>query len=410
MKIKNTFTLFKDSAQGWSQDKASQLSAALSYYTIFSLAPLLVIVIAVAGLVFGQQAAQNQIVGQIQGVVGQSAAQVIQTMIAGARKPSASIIATVISVVFLLAGATGLFGQLQNSLNSIWEVAPKPNQGIWNLIKTRFLSFAMILVIGFLLLVSLVLSAALSGFSGYLARLIPGLDVISQVVNFVISFAVVTLLFALIYKYLPDAKISWRDVWWGAIVTALLFTIGKFLIGFYLGKSSVTSSYGAAGSLVLLLLWVYYSGLILFFGAEFTKSYAILSGSPIAPSPNAEWASEAEPHKLRIPRQEAAAPAAQQRKAGADSPASAEAAASAEARASRPAPGGTASPSPSQSPVNSALARQADERAAAQARSQAEQGPRTPAQKSMTALGAITVVLVGYVTSLIARASGRRCS
>lgn len=376
MKLKDIWTLLKDTYHQWSEDKASRLAAALSYYTIFSLAPLLVIAIAITGLVYGQQAAQNQIVGQIQGLVGHNGAQAIQTMIEGARKPSTSIIATIIGIILLLFGAAGLFGQLQDALNTIWEVTPKPNQGVWAMIKERFLSFTMVLGIGFLLLVSLVISATLSALGVFITGLLPGMDILLQVVNFVVSFAVVTFLFAMIFKYLPDAEIAWRDVWLGAIVTAFLFTVGKFLIGLYLGRSSVTSSYGAAGSLVVILLWVYYSGQILFFGAEFTQVYANKFGSHIVPEPDAIKTPGTERGEQGIPHRPTVERAGRQ--------------------------GNAARPSPSQSPVNSTLAQQADQRAAYHEPQRVER-PRSPAQKSMTALGAIVLVLVGYVASLVAR-------
>ena len=274
MKLKDLWSLLKDTAKEWSEDKAPRLAAALSYYTIFSLAPLLVIVIAIAGLAFGQAAAQNRINAQIEGLIGQPGASAIQAMIASASNPRAGIIATVIGVVTLLLGAAGLFGQLQDSLNTIWEIQPKPEKGLGGLIKKRFLSFTMVLGIGFLLLVSLVITAALSALDNFTTNLFPGFELVFQIVNFLISFAVITLLFAMIYKILPDAKLGWRDVWLGAAVTALLFSAGKLLIGLYMGHASVTSSFGAAGSLVVVLLWIYYSAQILFFGAEVTAVLA----------------------------------------------------------------------------------------------------------------------------------------
>jgi membrane protein len=285
---KALFSVLKESASEWSADKASRLSAALSYYTIFSIAPLLVIAIAVAGLVFGQEAASNQIFGQIRGFVGDSGAQAIQGMVESASKTGAGIVATVVGVVTLLLGASGAIGQLQDALNTIWEVKPKPGQGIRGFIRTRLLSFSMVLVIAFMLLVSLVMSAALAGFGHYLERILPIPPAALQALNVAVSFAVVTLLFCLIFKVLPDVKIAWRDVWIGGMVTALLFTLGKFLIGLYLGRGSATSVFGAAGSLVVILIWVYYSSQILFFGAEFTQVYANRFGSRLQPTPNAE--------------------------------------------------------------------------------------------------------------------------
>lgn len=279
--------LLKQTFAEWQEDKASRLAAALSYYTAFSLAPLLIIVIAIVALVFGQDAAQGEIVGQIQGLVGKEGAKAIETMIENSRKPAEGTIATIISVAILLFGATNVFNQLQESLNTIWEVAPKPGRGVKGIIKDRVPSFAMVLGIGFLLLVSLVVSAGLTAVSNYLGHLVPNLSVVWRVVNFLFSFGVITLLFAMIYRVLPDAKIAWGDVWIGAAITSLLFTIGKSLIGLYLGNSSVGSTYGAAGSFVVLLLWVNYSAQILFFGAEFTQVYANKYGSRIVPSKNA---------------------------------------------------------------------------------------------------------------------------
>ena len=279
MKPKEIFELLKETYNEWSEDKAARLAAALAYYTVFSLAPLLIIAIAVAGLVFGQEAARGQLDNQIQSLVGQQSAELIQTMVESASKPKSGIIATVIAIVTILFGASGLFGQLQDALNTIWEVEPKPDRGILGLIKDRFLSFTMVLGIGFLLLVSLIISALLSALNSYLTDLLPGSIYVLQILNFVISFGVITLLFAMIYKILPDVKIAWSDVWIGAAVTSLLFALGKFLIGLYLGNSSAGSAYGAAGSLVILLLWIYYSAQILLFGAEFTQVYAKKYGS-----------------------------------------------------------------------------------------------------------------------------------
>jgi membrane protein len=310
MKFKDIFTLLKNAAQEWSEDKASRLAAALSYYTIFSLAPLLVIVIAIAGLVFGQEAAQQELLAQIEGLVGEEGAFAIQEMIAGASDTGDSIFAAVIGFVLLLFGASGVFAQLQDAMNTMWEVKPKEGRGILALVKDRLLSFGMVLVIGFLLLVSLVLSAALAGLSNFMAGLLPANEIIMQVISFVVSFAVISFLFALIFKYLPDAEVAWGDVWLGAIVTALLFTIGKELIGLYLGRSAVASTYGAAGSVVILLLWVYYSAQILFFGAEFTQVYANMFGSRIKPKEGATFISEEArikqgiPHKSKEPAQE----------------------------------------------------------------------------------------------------------
>ena len=275
----------------WTEDHAQGLGAALAFYAIFSLAPLLLIVIAIAGLVFGQEAAQGQIIGQIQGLVGEESAKAIQTMIEEARKPAAGIIATVLAIVLLFLGATGVFAQLQEALNIIWRVEAKPEQGMWKIFKDRFISLLAVLGTGFLLLISLVISAGLSAIGTTLEQFLPVPGFLLQLINFLVSFAIVTLLFAMIYKLLPDRSIQWSDVWIGAIITSLLFTVGKFVIGVYLGKSDVGIAYGAAGSLVVMLIWVYYASQIFLFGAEFTAVYAHARGSKLAPSPHARMES-----------------------------------------------------------------------------------------------------------------------
>jgi YihY family inner membrane protein len=286
--LPNAWQLLKRTYAKWSEDHAPGLGAALSYYTVFSLAPLLMIVIAIAGLVFGQEAVQGQIIGQIQGLVGEESAKTIQSMLEAARKPTAGVLATVIATVMLLFGATGVFAQLQESLNIIWKVEQKPGQGLWKILKDRFLSLIAVLGTGFLLLISLVISAGLSAAGATVAHVLPGPEFVLQILNFLVSFAVVTLLFAMIYKLLPDKPVQWGDVWIGASITSLLFTIGKFFIGLYLGKSDVGVAYGAAGSLVVILIWVYYASQIFLFGAEFTAVYAESRGSQPAPTPQAQ--------------------------------------------------------------------------------------------------------------------------
>ena len=271
----------------WTADHAQGLGAALAFYAIFSLAPLLLIVIAIAGLVFGQEAAQGEIIGQIQGLVGEESAKAIQSMIEEARKPAAGVIATVLALVLLLLGATGVFAQLQEALNTIWRVEEKPGAGMWQAIKNRFISLLAVLGTGFLLLISLVISAGISAIGTTLEHFLPVPGLLLQLINLFVSFAIVTLLFAMIYKLLPDASIQWSDVWSGAIITSLLFTIGKFLIGFYLSKSDVGGAYGAAGALAVMLIWVYYASQIFLFGAAFTAVYAHARGSKLAPSPHA---------------------------------------------------------------------------------------------------------------------------
>lgn len=268
--------LIRTTFQEWQDDQAARLAAALAYYTVFSMAPLLIIIIAVVGLVIGQKEAQGQVIGQVAGYVGQESAGFIQGILKQMSTPQSSIIATIVGIITLLLGATGVFGELQASLNQIWDVPPKKlsaQQGIRALIFNRVLSFGMVLAIGFLLIVSLIISTVVNAAGQWM---LGGAEkaFISQVLNFVLGFVVITLMFALIFKFLPDTKIHWRDVWLGAAATALLFTIGRLLISFYLSHSSTASVYGAAGSLVVLLLWVYYSAQILFFGAEFTQVYS----------------------------------------------------------------------------------------------------------------------------------------
>jgi membrane protein len=292
--ISKRFPLVSQTVSGWIDDKVPQLGAALAFYTALSIAPLLVISLGVAALVFGEEAARGQVLVQMRSLVGDQGAQAIQEMIANANKPTEGVIATGISVVILLAGASGVFGQLQQSLNAIWKVQPKPGRGIMGMIRDRFLSVAMVFGIAFLLLVSLILDAAITSLTSLMGGLPKSVPWIGEAFHLSVSLVVITLLFAMIFKYLPDVKIRWRDVWLGAIITAALFTIGKFAIGLYLGHSSMASSYGVAGSFVVLLVWVYYSAQILFFGVEFTKAYANRYGGRIAPSENAELVSDGE--------------------------------------------------------------------------------------------------------------------
>jgi membrane protein len=277
--------LVKDTGRAWSEDKVPRLAAALSYYSLFSLAPMLIIIIGVAGLVFGRDAAEGRVVEEFEGLLGHEGAQVVQSMIAKTGSTGSNLVATIVGVVTLLVGATGVFAQLQDALNTIWGVTLPPGRGFLHAIRTRVFSFGVVLGIGFLLLISLVISALLTAFGHVLNGRMPGASVLLQVLNFVVSVGVITLLFALIYKLLPDANVLWRDVWFGAAVTALLFTVGKFLIGLYLGKSSAASAFGAAGSVVIVLIWVYYSSLILFLGAEFTQVHASSRGRSLTNEP-----------------------------------------------------------------------------------------------------------------------------
>ncbi len=278
--------LLKETAAQWSRDKIPRHGAALAYYTVFSIVPLLIIIIAMIGLVFGQEAAQSYILQELENLLGQQSTAAIKDMLQRASQPATGIVASVTALATLLIGASGLFGQLQDSLNSIWEVEPT-TQGVWAIIRDRFLSFLAVFGTGFLLLVSLVLSAGLAALGRVFEGWLPAPEFILHLMNALLSFVVITALFAMMFKVLPDAQVAWRDVWVGAAITALLFTIGKFSIGLYLGKSDVGSAYGAAGSLVILLIWVYYSTQILLFGAEFTKVYARRAGARIVPSKDA---------------------------------------------------------------------------------------------------------------------------
>jgi membrane protein len=289
MQRKSIWQFLKTTINEWVEAEPFQLAAALSYYTLFSLAPLLLIAIGVAGLVFGREAAQNQIVETLQGMIGQDSAKAVQEMIqASSEKPKTGMLSTIIGFVALLFGAGGVVGQLQTSLNKMWEVTPKPGQGIWGFLRQRFFSFAMVLAIGFLLLVSLVVTAVLSSFTSMLTSFLGDATFVAHAIDILVSFGFVTLLFALIYKYVPDVEIQWRDVWVGAALTSILFTVGKYLIGLYIGTSGVSSTFGAAGSLITILVWVYYSSLIFFLGAEFTRVYATQYGSGVAPAENAQ--------------------------------------------------------------------------------------------------------------------------
>lgn len=278
--------IVREAGSQWVADKAPRLGAALAYYTIFSIAPLLVITIAVAGFVFGREAAQGQIAAQVEHLVGRQGGEAIEAMVESASKPGAGTLGSILGVAMLLLGAAGLFGQLQDALNTIWEVKPKEGRGIWGMVRDRFLSLSMVLGVAFLLLVSLIASSALAAVGTLLGDWHTG--TIGLVMTTLLDLVVVTTLFALIYRYLPDAEIAWRDVWFGAGVTAVLFTIGKFLIGMYLGRAGVQSAYGAAGSLAVLLVWLYYASQIFLFGAELTKAYANNLGSRIKPKPHAE--------------------------------------------------------------------------------------------------------------------------
>jgi membrane protein len=286
MRLKEIGQVAKETGLKWWRDDTFRLGAALAYYTIFSLAPVVLIVVFVAGLVFGQETARRQLLEEIRNTVGAPVSRAIEATVTSENTISGDLLATAVSVVVLLIGATTVFAELQSALNNVWGVRARSG-GVWDLVKVRFWSFTVVLGIGFLLLVSLVISAALAA----LVELFPWAASgawLWRLVNGLLSFGLITLLFALIYKILPDVAIAWSDVWIGAALTALLFTVGKYLIGLYLGRSSWVSAYGAAGSLVVVLVWVYYSSQILLFGAAFTQVYARRSGKPLVPTKNAE--------------------------------------------------------------------------------------------------------------------------
>ena len=283
--VANSFSLLKQTFSEWLEDKAPQLGAALSYYTVFSLAPLVLLLLAIVGFLFHNDpaGAWRKMTEQMSYFLDKSAIDVVANIAQKASQPNKGLLATIIGVLLALFGASGVFGQLQNALNTIWGVKAKPGTGIAGFIRSRFLSFAMVAGVCFLLLVSLVFESLLKGFSHYIQAIFPGGIVIALVVYSIFDLAVVVLLFALIFKFLPDVKIQWRDVWIGAIMTAIFFAIGKWALGLYLGSGAAASAYGAASSLITLLLWIYYSSQILLFGAEFTQVYAARAGRAFVP-------------------------------------------------------------------------------------------------------------------------------
>ncbi|HWI92036.1 MAG TPA: YihY/virulence factor BrkB family protein [Flavisolibacter sp.] len=280
----------KESFSGFSDHKVTKLSASLAYYTLFSLGPLLIVIIFIAGKFLGEEAVQGGIYDQMKSFIGANAAEQIQTIIKNAAISGKSGIAAIIGVITLLIGATTVFGEIQDSINSIWGVKAKPKAGIMKLVMTRLLSFGLIASLGFLLLVSLAVTAVVETIGNRLREAFPDVAVvILYIINLVITLGVTTILFAIIFKVLPDIRIKWKAIWPGAIATSILFLIGKFLISIYISKSNIGSTYGTAGSLVILIVWIYYSSMILYFGAEFTKAYALKKGVHIVPSEYAIW-------------------------------------------------------------------------------------------------------------------------
>lgn len=286
--FKGFWEILKNSFSGFGQDNVTKLSGSLAYYTVFSMGPLLVVIISLCGIFLGREAAEGSIFTQLSGFVGHDTALQLQEMIKNASVSGKGHIAAVIGIITLLIGATTVFGDIQDSINKIWGLKPKPKKSWLKMLQNRFLSFSVIISLGFLLLVSLGISAIIEALSNRLKAAYPDITVVVfYIINLVLTLIITTLIFAVIFKVLPDAKIKWRDVFAGAVATAILFMLGKFGISFYIGTSKVGSTYGAAGSLVILLLWVYYSAIILYFGAEFTKAYAMKYGSEIHPSPYA---------------------------------------------------------------------------------------------------------------------------
>ena len=272
--LSNVFRLLKKSAVAWFDDGCPRLGAALAFYTIFSLAPVLIIGISIASFAFGRDAVQGHVVTQIQGLVGHDAAVTIQSMIENAHRSPSGFTATLFGIATLLVGATAVFGELQDAFNLIWRSKSKPRSFWLTMMISRLLSFSLVIALGFLMLASLIASAGITAFTGYLQLLAGATGAVLSLINFGVSFAMLTLLFALLFKVLPSAVVPWRDVWLGSVITAILFSVGKFMIGLYLGNSGIASSYGAAGSLVVILVWIYYSAQILLFGAEFTRLHA----------------------------------------------------------------------------------------------------------------------------------------
>ena len=295
LRLKNVWTLIKEAGSSFNADNVLKLSGSLAYFTVFSLGPMIIIIIFLADLFWGREAVEGTIYGQIKGFVGPDAAVQVQDMIRNASLSGKSNLTAVIGFITLLIGATSVFAEIQDSINTIWGLKPKPKKGWLKMLMNRLLSFSVVISLGFLLLVSLVVNGLLEAISNRLMNVFPEVTVvIFYIINLIITFAVTSLLFGIIFKVLPDAKIAWKDVMIGAMATAALFMMGKFGISFYIGSANVGSTYGAAGSLVVLLVWVYYSSVILYFGAEFTKAYAAKFGRRIMPNDYAVWVKQIE--------------------------------------------------------------------------------------------------------------------
>lgn len=299
MKKSGWLDILKRTIKGVSEDDITFISAALAYYTTFSLVPVVVISIFVAGLVFGEETVKNELINQFHHTFGSGSAHQIKAMIAKTMDPEKNIINQIIAVIVLIFGASGVFGALQTGLNSIWHVKPKANRGIMGIFKDRFLSFTMVLVVSFLLLVSLAVTVTIAAATNYINSFFAGGDILGLILNNILSTGIITLLFALLFKYLPDVQIKFADVWIGAFITTLLFTLGKFLLGLYLKFSHTEDEFGAAGSLVLILVWVFYSAHIYFLGTEFTKAYATRKGRSVIPTDNAVLVTTKDPRAVK---------------------------------------------------------------------------------------------------------------
>jgi len=278
MNGKTIWWMLSETFAGWNRHEAPRMGAALAFYTILSLAPLVILVISFLALVFGQSSAQEQLISQVRNLVGHQGAEAVEGLIVQARQPASGWFAAIIGLITLLIGASGVFGELRSGLNMIWNVTPRIEHGLWGVIRQRFFSFGMVLAVGFLLLVSLVVGTALAAVGKFFGGMLPLPEFVLGALNQVVSLGGTVVLFALLFRYVPETRIAWRKLWVGAMVTGMMFTIGKFLIGLYLGKAGVGSAYGAAGSLVVMIVWVYYSAMIFLFGAEFTYVWGRYEG------------------------------------------------------------------------------------------------------------------------------------
>lgn len=279
MYYRTIWSMVRATFDDWNAHEAPRLGAALAFYTLLSLAPLVILATAIAALIFGHSTAQSQLLAQVESMMGHQGSEAVKGMIERAHEPASGSAASIIGVITLLFGASGVFGKLRSALNKMWDVTAPSGDGVWDTIKQRFFSFGMVLAVGFLLLVSLVISAGLAAISKFFGALLPVPSFVLNAINVLVSLVGIAVLFALIFRYVPETKIPWREIWIGATVTALLFTLGKLLIGLYLGTAAVGSAYGAAGSLVVVIVWVYYSAMIFFFGAEFTHVLTLVTRS-----------------------------------------------------------------------------------------------------------------------------------